>query len=262
MNSRSTFAGLTFPALSFFSVLLFFIFTSTSGNAQLVIEGGPFGVTLSNRDGKVSGPVSSSNRDAVIDGRALSTSLRGRDLRGNSPYRVQNPPVPHSRSYSEPATVPVRQLIHPIGTPYYREVDIRRIQQYYALQRSLGVIRTVKLEEMVFPASRLFGTGRTDLSAGGKSLLNQVLTYLRMSESNGMRVAYQFASSYDSAERGRARSLAVMNYLSLKSGKSLGWFTMPPPQPLDSKSRLSKQGSLVSIALQRPTDGPRYTVKD
>lgn len=211
---------------------------------QLVIEGGPFGAVRSNRDGKVMGPVASSHRGGVSGVNVRPMYLSPSSA---SPYRIISP----AGAMWYPAEVAVRPAASPLGTPYFQEIDIRKIQQTQKAQRELGVIRTTRQEEMVFPASRLFGPGQSALSQGGRALLAQVASYSGIGDYAGLRVSYQL-DSRDSSQRALARSEAIVNYLGSKTGRSPGWFATQPPQRLDPESPLGRSGSLVTISLLRP----------
>lgn len=151
-------------------------------------------------------------------------------------------------------TAPVGELLRPRSTPYYSAQDIRLIQRYYALQKSLGIIATTAQEEMVFPVNDLFPRDQSQLHGSGRSLLDDIAAYLAMNGAEGIKVAYHFNSGNDNPDQARTRSLSILKYLSLKTGRPPGWFTLGKPEPLDPDSRLSNGESLVSIALERPVE--------
>lgn len=198
---------------------------SLPGFGQTVIEGGPFGIQFSNRDGKIDGAAASSNRDVVISPPA--------DLNSPTPgfgyaSTVRNPTV-------RPTTprVPVQQPQSPVGMPAIRAVDIHRIQEIRKMEQELEVLKLTKESEIVFPVDRLFGSDRSALSPSGRALLNRVLAYMKLTGNSGVKVTYTyFLPGNRSDADGSEQSLTVADFLTEKSGLSPGWFNVLQPEGL------------------------------
>ena len=222
---------------------------------QVIIESGHFGVQHSNRDGRIVVPATSRYGQVITVPNPAPPVAPV--IRSNSTLR--NPPpvanlIPSTGTnqvrprtalpYTATSTAPVtteslrraelaaRETQRPRPTPQPRVIDVNRIQQINRMERELSVIKTNKVAWMEFDANLIFNRGNKTIKKSAIPLLQKVLAYRCIACGKSISVDYRYVSQGDCAEMALARSASLVEYLSKKSGLSIGCFSIQEPKPI------------------------------
>ena len=113
---------------------------------------------------------------------------------------------------------------------------------------------------MAFDANRLFDSRSGSVRYQSRSLLDKILAYRTISGGRSITVDYEYLAGKESPETAALRASAIVDYLSIKSGLSPGWFTINPPKPVQPRSATSggyqppaprPTSSIINIRIER-----------
>lgn len=220
--------------------VIIFSLSAMSAFAQVVIEGGPNGARISDRNGRTEGPIQSSSRNTVTT--PLTNPPSG-NVELISPVRnidfsvfVREATRPDESTVVSAATQPATE---PATIPV---VDVGRQLKLNRMESELGMTKTAAFSGVAYRADLLFQKGMPNVSELAKPTLDSLAGYLAIAGGKSVSVIYHFHPG-ETAALGKDRSESVANYLSLKTGIDASKFKLETQKV--TKKTLTRNGSSV-----------------
>lgn len=185
--------------------------------AQVVIEGGPAEVQISDQDGKPEAPspgvtttVTAEVPPAVAPPREGALTVQPVP---NSPITVRVPlenDPDLSTNDAEAEVVTAAAVV----VPPKREIEPERAKALAEYERDLNIEKSALLAQIVFRADQMFESEGMGIEATAEPTLKKFSDYLTLLEGERIRVTYHFVGDEESISEARAKSLAAVEWFS------------------------------------------------
>ena len=235
------------------------LFSTAAFGQKLIIEGGPNGAKISNRDGKIEGPVFSAKRETITADSTTPGTVPGPQIIrpvGGSDFSI---PV-SSTENSVPATPKLVGKEKPDEKPAVPTIDVAKQKRINIMERELGIYKSATVSGVTYKAELIFQNSAPAINKLAFPTLEKIAGYLALADSKSISVDYKYHAAEDSSTTAKERAQALAGFLAEKSGVKREKFVVSNPKPV--KKPIPRQGayrndispeykSLVTIVLHR-----------
>ncbi len=216
MNYRYLTPATRIPVLGLTAIAALSLTAFLAGQDSVVIESGPGGVQISDRDGEIEGTPMTPEDESGVSGQTREEPTDDSGVRIVRPVSGEDLSLflPAFDEGTDPAeeAVDIIADVEPGGGPIESPVvDVARQRQLTRMEKELGIAVSGGRAVVTYEAGDLFGEAENSVNSYAQPTLNRLGRYLALAKHEKVSLTYHYHEETTETARKRGENLA--NYL-------------------------------------------------